>query len=77
MTATQTTDSLQRLKVLIDSSTPIVVMETVEEVRAVRMVRSACADCTAFDNSRRGDRGSTGVGKNPGGASVGARCQLC
>ena len=34
---------LERLKVLIDSSTPIVVMETVEEVRAVRMVRAACA----------------------------------
>jgi ATP-dependent 26S proteasome regulatory subunit len=34
---------LDRLKVLIDSSTPIVVMETVEEVRAVRMVRVACA----------------------------------
>ena len=33
---------LERLKVLIDSSTPIVVMETVEEVRAVRMVRAAC-----------------------------------
>lgn len=36
-------DALQRLKTLIDSSTPIVVMETVEEMRAVRMVRSACA----------------------------------
>ena len=35
-------DALQRLKTLIDSSTPIVVMETVEEMRAVRMVRSAC-----------------------------------
>jgi hypothetical protein len=35
-------DALQRLKTLIDSSTPIVVMETVEETRAVRMVRSAC-----------------------------------
>lgn len=34
---------LDRLKVLIDSSTPIVVMETVEEVRAVRMVRAACS----------------------------------
>ena len=34
---------LDRLKVLIDSSTPIVVMETVEETRAVRMVRVACA----------------------------------
>jgi ATP-dependent 26S proteasome regulatory subunit len=34
---------LERLKVLMDSSTPIVVMETVEEVRAVRMVRAACS----------------------------------
>src|SRR6266576_3018151 len=34
---------LERLNVLIDSSTPIVVMETVEEVRAVRMVRAACS----------------------------------
>jgi SpoVK/Ycf46/Vps4 family AAA+-type ATPase len=34
---------LERLKVLIDSSTPIVVMETVEESRAVRMVRMACS----------------------------------
>ena len=36
-------DGLERLKVLIDSSTPIVAMETVEEVRAVRMVRAACS----------------------------------
>lgn len=36
-------DILERLKVLIDSSTPIVVMETVEEMRATRMVRAACA----------------------------------
>src|SRR5580704_6590309 len=35
---------IDRLKVLINSSTPIVVMETVEEVRAVRMVRAACTD---------------------------------
>src|SRR5580765_2207853 len=39
----QKKDALQRLKVLIDSSTPIVVIETVEEVRAVRMVRAACS----------------------------------
>jgi ATP-dependent 26S proteasome regulatory subunit len=37
-------NALERLKVLINSSTPIVVMETVEEVRAVRMVRLACSD---------------------------------
>src|SRR5882762_7855312 len=44
--ATGQTDmnALERLKVFINSSTPIVVMETVEEVRAVRMVRLACSD---------------------------------
>lgn len=36
-------NALERLTVLIDSSTPIVVIETVEEVRAVRMVRAACS----------------------------------
>jgi ATP-dependent 26S proteasome regulatory subunit len=36
-------NTLDRLKVLLDSSTPIVVMETVEEVRAVRLVRAACS----------------------------------
>jgi ATP-dependent 26S proteasome regulatory subunit len=35
---------LDRLKVLINSSTPIVVMETVEEVRAVSLVRAASTD---------------------------------
>jgi AAA+ superfamily predicted ATPase len=43
MAALSIADALQRLKTLIDSSTPIVVMETVEETRAVRMVRSACS----------------------------------
>ncbi len=37
-------NALDRLKVLINSSTPIVVMETVEELRAVSLVRSACCD---------------------------------
>jgi len=37
-------DGLDRLKVLINSSTPIVVMETSEEMRAVNMVRAACAE---------------------------------
>jgi hypothetical protein len=37
------TDGLDRLKVLINSSTPIVVMETSEEVHAVSMVRAACS----------------------------------
>jgi SpoVK/Ycf46/Vps4 family AAA+-type ATPase len=39
----QIPDPLARLKVLLDSSTPIVAIETVEEVRAVRLVRAACA----------------------------------
>src|SRR5205823_6667723 len=34
-------DVVERLKILIDSSTPIIVMETVEEMRAVRLVRAA------------------------------------
>jgi hypothetical protein len=37
-------DPLERLKVLINSSTPIVVMETVEEKRAVMLARAACAE---------------------------------
>ena len=35
---------LDRLKILFNSSTPIVVMETVEEVRALTLVRAACSD---------------------------------
>ena len=42
MNPTQT--PIDRLKVLINSSTPIVVMETVEEVQAVSLVRSACSE---------------------------------
>jgi SpoVK/Ycf46/Vps4 family AAA+-type ATPase len=38
------TDGLDRLKVLINSSTPIVVMETSEEMHAIKMVRAACTD---------------------------------
>ena len=38
------TDTLDRLKVLINSSTPIIVMETSEEMRAVNMVRAACTE---------------------------------
>jgi SpoVK/Ycf46/Vps4 family AAA+-type ATPase len=34
-------DILDRLKILIDSSTPIIVIETVEEMRAVQLVREA------------------------------------
>ena len=34
-------DVLERLKVLMDSSTPILILETVEETRAVRLVHAA------------------------------------
>src|SRR5580704_17275569 len=37
------TDGLDRLKVLINSSTHIVVMETSEEMHAVNLVRNACS----------------------------------
>jgi hypothetical protein len=37
-------NALERLKILINSSTPIVVMETVEEMRAVNLARAACAE---------------------------------
>ena len=37
-------DALDRLKILINSSTPIVVMETVEETRAVGLVREVCSE---------------------------------
>ena len=37
-------DGLDRLKVLINSSTPIVVMETSEEMRVVNLVRTACSE---------------------------------
>jgi SpoVK/Ycf46/Vps4 family AAA+-type ATPase len=43
MASLSSVDPLARLKVLLDSSTPIVAIETVEEVRAVRLVRAACA----------------------------------
>jgi SpoVK/Ycf46/Vps4 family AAA+-type ATPase len=36
-------DALEHLKILLNSFTPIVVMETVEEMRAVRLVRTACS----------------------------------
>src|SRR3979411_2117375 len=38
------TDGLARLKILINSSTPIIVMETAEETHAVGMVRTACSE---------------------------------
>ena len=35
-------DTLERLKILLNSSTPIIVVETAEEMRIVNMVRLAC-----------------------------------
>ncbi|MDP9269102.1 MAG: hypothetical protein M3P27_12360 [Acidobacteriota bacterium] len=37
-------DTLERIKVLINSSTPIILMETVEEERALALVRQAAAE---------------------------------
>ena len=37
-------DTLARIKVLINSSTPIILMETVEEARAVALLRAACSE---------------------------------
>ena len=37
-------DALDHLKILINSSTPIIVMETSEEMRAVSIVRKACTE---------------------------------
>jgi hypothetical protein len=34
-------DPVERLKVLVNSSTPVVVIETVEEARAIRLIRLA------------------------------------
>jgi hypothetical protein len=63
-------DPLERLKVLFNSSTPIVVMETVEEVQAVSLVRSACSqlnlavyEWTIADGLVRS--GSGGAGPTP------------
>src|SRR5579864_8708185 len=37
-------DAKQRLKILIDSSTPIVVIETLEEARALRLIQQAAGE---------------------------------
>src|SRR5215469_13777317 len=38
------TNPLERLRILINSNTSVVVMETVEEVRALKMVCSVCSE---------------------------------
>jgi SpoVK/Ycf46/Vps4 family AAA+-type ATPase len=62
--------SLERLKVLINSSTPIVVMETVEELRAVSLVRAACSELNlaVFEWTIADGlvRSGSGVGPGPG-----------
>src|SRR5437667_9330853 len=54
-------NTLDRLKILINSSTPIVVMETLEEMRAVGLARTACADL-AHDSAKGRSRQRTRVG---------------
>ena len=66
-------DGLDRLKVLINSSTPIVVMETSEEMRAVNLVRTACSELNmatfewsiADGLARSGSNAATEGPKNP------------
>jgi hypothetical protein len=61
-----TQNPLDRLKVLVNSSMPIVVMETVEEVRALSLVRTACSqlslalfEWTVADGLVRSSSGAT------------------
>lgn len=42
--AGQTQDCLNRLKILFNSTTPVVIMETLEEERMMFLVRSACSE---------------------------------
>src|SRR5215813_5743513 len=66
-------DPLERIKVLIDSSTPVVVIETVEESRAVELVRAACDQLNlpvfewsiADGLSRSGGNAATAGGNTP------------
>src|SRR5262244_1313363 len=66
-------DPLERIKVLIDSNTPVVVIETVEESRAVELVRAACNQLNlpvfewsiADGLSRSGSNATTPGGNTP------------
>ncbi len=78
-------DALNRLKVLINSSTPIVVMETSEETPAVNLVRAACTELNiatfewnvadgllrSRSNSAPANAAAAGVEKTSGWAQVG------
>lgn len=70
-------DVLDRLKVLINSSTPIVVMETVEEMRAIGMVRAACSelDMAVFEWSIADGLVRSGSGAPVAPATVQARVE--
>ena len=72
-------DTLERLKILINSSTPIVVMETVEEMRAVNLVRSACSELNmaVFEWTIADGlvRSGSNAGVNPAGAAIEAKQQ--
>ena len=72
------TDGLDRLKVLINSSTPIVVMETSEEMRAVNMVRAACAELNmaTFEWSIADGLLRSGANTPPEGAKMSLQARL-
>ncbi len=59
--------SLERLKLLINSSTPIVLIETVEEGRCLTLVRQACAELalTLFEWSIADGLRRSGVPTSP------------
>lgn len=78
-------DALNRPKVLINSSTPIVVMETSEETLAVNLVRAACTELNiatfewsvadgllrSGSNSAPANAAAAGADKTPGWTQVG------
>src|SRR6476660_1770229 len=66
-------DVLERLKILIDSSTPIIVMETVEEMRAVRLVREASLPLSLAVFEWSIASGLTRCGGEPGAVSYEAK----
>src|ERR1035437_6035290 len=78
MNSPQSPSPIDRLKVLINSSTPIVVMETVEEVRALTLVRTACSELSlavfewtiAAGLGRSGSVLGPGLGPGQGGSET-------
>ena len=80
MNLPQSPSPIDRLKVLINSSTPIVVMETVEEVRALTLVRTACSELSlaVFEWTIADGlvRSGSGVGPGPGTGQGGSETRL-